>query len=120
MEEGVVTQFFPKHLQHKSGFSIDISGVLHRVAKLVSNDRYFKEPPLPEPCRLGAPARIRRVIGAVLMLLPKRSHKRGETFVEPQIRPVLGGYQIAEPLMTHLMRDQTISAFQAFVCQHGV
>src|SRR5437868_2635182 len=103
MKEGIVTQFFPEHLQYESGFSIDISGVLHRVAKFVSNDRHVKQPPLPEPPRLGTPTRIRGVIRAVLMLLPKRSHKRGETFIEPQICPILSGHQIAEPLMAHFM-----------------
>ena len=59
--------------------------------------------PLPHPGRLRAPAGVGGVVWAILMLFPKRRHEGGESFVEPKIRPILAGGQIAEPLMAHFV-----------------
>ena len=83
VKEGIVTELFPEHLQHQACFAVDISRVLKRIAKLVRHYGNFEQPPLPQPRRLRAPVRIRSIVHAVLMLLPKGGHKRRESLVEP-------------------------------------
>ena len=76
-----------------------------------------KEPRLTHPRRLRAPPGIRGVVRAVLVLLPELRHKCGESFVQPEVGPVLARHQIAEPLVPHLVRDQPVGAFQALARQ---
>ncbi len=113
VKEGVVAQLLTEHFEHEACFAVDISRVLKRVAEIVRDDGHIKQAPLPEPSGLCTPARVGGIVGAILVLFPQCGHEGGEPFVEPQVRPILAGDQIAEPLMAHLMRDQPVSAFQA-------
>src|SRR5207253_8505815 len=98
MKEDIVTELFPEHLQHQACLAVDISRVLKRVAKIVRHYGNLEQAPLPQPRRLRAPARVRSIVGAVLMFLPNGGHKRRESLVEPYVAPILAGHQIAEPL----------------------
>ena len=60
------------------------------------------------------------IVRAELMLLPQRGHERGEAFVQPQVRPVLAGDQIAEPLVRQLVRKQPVGLLQALARQHRI
>ncbi len=117
VEKSVVAELLAEHLQHQAGFAVDIAGEVHRIAKLVGHDGHVEQPPLAHPGRLRAPAGVRGVVRAVLVLFPKRGHEGGKSFVEPKIRPILAGDQIAEPLMAHFVGDQAVGAFQAFARQ---
>ena len=114
MEKSVVAQLLAEHLQHQAGFAVNISGVVHGIVEIMRDDGHAEQAPLAHPGRLRAPAGVGGVVRAVLVLFPKRGHEGGESFVEPEIRPILAGDQIAEPLVAHFVGDQAVGAFQAF------
>ena len=44
------------------------------------------------------------------MFIPQRFEVAGEAFVEPQVRPVAAGDEVAEPLVGKLVSDQAVGA----------
>src|SRR5271156_1645897 len=49
------------------------------------------------------------LVGAEIFLAPQRLEVRCEALVEPRMRPVAAGQQVAPPLMRQLVRDQRIA-----------
>ena len=47
-------------------------------------------------------------IVAAVVFGEERSEIRGETLVEPDVRPVLAGQKVAEPLVCQLVRDEAV------------
>src|ERR1700691_6455651 len=51
----------------------------------------------------------RELVGPEILLAPQRLEVSREALVEPRVRPIAAGQQVAPPLMRELVRDQRIA-----------
>src|ERR1039458_7356161 len=51
----------------------------------------------------------RELVGAEILFAPQRLEVSRKALVEPRVRPIAAGQQIAPPLMSELVRDQRIA-----------
>src|ERR1039458_4136216 len=51
----------------------------------------------------------RELVGAEILFAPERLEVSREALVEPRVRPIAAGQQVAPPLMSELVRDQRIA-----------
>ena len=110
VEKFRVAEPVAQHLQHPARLGVDVAGVLVGIREIVRDDGDVIEPLLPEPLVLIAPEFVRGLVCAIVLLGPVMLEISSKAFVQPQVRPILCGYQVAEPLVRQLVRLHQIGA----------
>ena len=106
-----VAEFAAQHVQHGRALLIEVTVEnFDRIAIAIVDDR----PPVAIRVffQVGRDALedvVEVLVVAQIRFAPNRFEERGEAFVEPRVRPVAAGQQIAEPLVRQLVRNQRIA-----------
>ncbi len=118
-EEIIVAELRAQHLQHPAALRVDVAGKLDHVVRIARHDGHSVEaartrPSALKPATLVLPEFIGGVVRAVIRFGPVVLKIRSEALVQPKIRPVLAGNQIAEPLVRQFVRIEAVRAFAFF------
>ena len=108
----VLAQLAAQHVQHPTAFRIrQKAELLLRIAPIATHNRVG----LVRLAENAFGALIHAVahrVRSVLMPFVQRVVIRREAFVQPQVRPILAGDQIAKPLVGYFVRNQALAAAQ--------
>src|SRR2546421_2283949 len=118
--KNVFANLVAKHVEDPGCLIVSVAVELAGIIEVVAHDRFFPEIAAFEPLARITPALVIRLILAEVRFGPYRFQERGEAFVEPDIAPILAGDEIAEPLVTELVRDQVVFAGEIFGSELGM
>ena len=106
---GFIPDYAPQHVQDARPFGIG-HAVEHVVARSVTRlDERAARKPVSALVSFAALLHIKPEDVLALILLGEESGEvGGEAFVEPDVRPVLAGQVVAEPLVRQLVRNQAV------------
>ena len=98
--EGLFAQLMPQHVQHPAALVVNVAVEFRGIVKIETHNRLIVKIRLREPLPRVVPPAVFALILGKMRLAPHRLAEGGETFIEPDIAPILGGDQIAEPLVS--------------------
>src|SRR6266849_9302334 len=118
--KSVFAYLVTKHVKDPASFAVGVAVELAGIVEIVANDRLVPETAAFEPFARAIPAFVIGLILAEVRFVPYHFQKRCEAFVEPDVAPILAGDEIAEPLVTQLVRDQVVFAGEIFGSELGM
>lgn len=110
--EGRVAQLAPQHVQDPAALRVRVP-VEHRggVAILAGHDRSLVALGLVEVAARHAAAVQVEGVATLGVLEPQRGEVGSEALVEPHVRPLAAGQEVAPPLVRELVGDQRVAIF---------
>ncbi len=118
--KGLVANLVAQHVKDPATFVVRVLVEFAGIIKVVAHEWLVPEIAALEPFAPVRPALVIGLILAVMRFGPHGFRERRETFVQPDVAPVLGGDQIAKPLVAELVRNQVIFAGGIFGSELGM
>src|SRR6266446_7264368 len=103
-----------QHIEDPAALAIGVFVKFAGIFEIVPDNWFVPESIHPKPLARGLPALIVGLILAVTRFAPDIFQERGESFIEPDVAPVLAGDQVAKPLVAEFVGDQAVFSGEVF------